>query len=84
MIVPTISVAMIITYKSWKEKDDEFWINLAISFWIMANSYWMVCEFVKHEELKNSAGIPFIGGMICVSIFYIKRLLINKRNKEIL
>ena len=34
MIVPTMSVAVIIAYKSWKDKDDEFWINLAICFWI--------------------------------------------------
>lgn len=83
MIVPTISVALIISYKSWKEKDDEFWINLAICFWISANSYWMICEFVTHEELKNFAGIPFVAGMLCVAYFYFKRLVLNKKDKEI-
>lgn len=82
MILPTLIVALIITYKYGKAKDDEFWINLAISFWIFANSYWMICEFSTHEELKNYAAIPFVAGMLCVTWFYIKRLVINK-NKSI-
>lgn len=77
MIVPTITVAIIITVKSWREGDDEFWINLAICFWISANSYWMICEFFKHEEIKNYAGIPFLAGMLCVVCFYAKRLFGN-------
>ena len=74
MIIPTVSVALIIAYKTWKEKDDEFWINLAICFWISANSYWMLCEFFHHEEIKNYAGFPFVAGMISVAYFYYIRL----------
>lgn len=74
MIVPTISVAIIITFKTWQEKNDEFWINLAICFWIAANSYWMICEFSSHEEIKGYAGLPFMAGMICVAFFYLKRI----------
>jgi hypothetical protein len=84
MIIPTITVAIIISIKTWKEKDDEFWINLAICFWIAANSYWMICEFTKHEEIKDYAGFPFVVGMISVLYFYIKRLFINKGEKNIL
>lgn len=73
MIVPTISVALIIAINTWKEKNDEFWINLAICFWIAANSYWMICEFFHHEEVKDYAGIPFVIGMFCVVYFYIRR-----------
>lgn len=80
MIVPTISVAIYIALKTWKEKSDEFWINLAICFWIAANAYWMCCEFFGHVELKNYAGFPFLVGMLCVSIFYLKRF---KEKKEI-
>lgn len=83
MIVPTISVAIIITIKSWKEKNDEFWINLAVSFWISGNSYWMICEFFHHEEIKNYAGIPFMAGMISVAYFYKKRLLNKNAKKDI-
>ena len=84
MIIPTISVAIIISYKTWREKDDEFWINLAICFWIGANSYWMICEFSHHEQIKNYAGFPFVAGMICVVYFYYKRLILNKEEKDLL
>lgn len=78
MIIPTITVAIIITYASVREKSDEFWINLAICFWIGANSYWMLCEFSRHEAIKDYAGFPFIAGMICVAYFYILRFRKNK------
>ena len=73
MIIPTVLVAIIITIITFLGKDDEFWINLAICFWIGANSYWMICEFTGHEEFKNYAGFPFVAGMISVAIFYVKR-----------
>jgi hypothetical protein len=78
MIIPTIIVAIIITYISLREKSDEFWINLAICFWIAANSFWMLCEFSHHETIKNYAGFPFIAGMICVVYFYVHRFRKNK------
>jgi hypothetical protein len=81
MIIPTVSVAIIITIRSWLEKDDEFWINLAVLFWISGNSYWMVCEFFHHEEIKDYAGFPFVIGMISVAYFYKKRLL-NRATKD--
>jgi hypothetical protein len=73
MIFPTITIAIIIAIKSWQEKADEFWINIAICFWIAANSFWMLCEFLHHDEFKNYAGYPFVSGMICVAFFYFKR-----------
>jgi len=75
MIVPTVSVALIIAVKSLREKNDEFWINLAVLFWIGGNSFWMLCEFFNHEEIKNYAGIPFIIGMLSVAYFYKKNYL---------
>lgn len=84
MIIPTITVALIITIKSWREKDDEFWVNLAVLFWIFANSYWMLCEFMHREDLKNYAGIPFVAGMISVAYFYKIRLLNKNSRKGIL
>lgn len=84
MIIPTISVAIIIAVKTHLEKQDEFWINLAICFWIFANSYWMICEFIHHEEIKNYAVFPFVAGMFCVAYFYYKRLVINKEDKSVL
>ncbi len=76
MIVPTMLVAIIITFVTREE--DEFFINLAICFWITANAYWMVCEFVGHVELKDYAGFPFVAGMISVAWFYYKRIRSSK------
>ena len=75
MIIPTLLVSIVLLIISWKKQEDEFWINLAITFWILANSYWMITEFTNHLELKTFALIPFILGMICVSYFYFKRFI---------
>lgn len=83
MIFPTIIVAAVIAIKSCREKDDEFWINLAICFWIAANSYWMLCEFSHHEEIKDYAALPFIAGMLSVIWFYVKRIFFNTRDKSL-
>ncbi|MBI3502349.1 MAG: hypothetical protein HY063_11200 [Bacteroidetes bacterium] len=75
MIVPTLGVAIAITVMNWRNRDDEFWINLAICFWISANAFWMCCEFFQHEELKFYSAFPFALGFLCVGWFYGKRLL---------
>ena len=70
MVLPTIAVAVILAIRS--RANHIFWINLAICFWITANSYWMLCEFFEREEIKNYAGIPFACGFIAVAVFYLK------------
>ncbi|MBL7883891.1 MAG: hypothetical protein JNL69_07460 [Bacteroidia bacterium] len=80
MILPTVYVAVLITHKCWNLQRMEFWINLSICMWIMANSYWMCCEFFNAEHYKNYAGIPFVLGMIFVIIFYRKRWLLHKKS----
>jgi hypothetical protein len=70
MIAPTIAVAVLLAVRSRLER--LFWINLAICFWISANSYWMLCEFFGHEEIKNWAGLPFACGFAAVAIYYLK------------
>jgi hypothetical protein len=79
MIVPTLGVAIAIVVKTFRQKDAEVWINLAICFWIAANAYWMCCEFFGHVELKDYAGYPFLAGFICVSWFYGKIFFEKKR-----
>ncbi len=75
MIIPTVLVAIVIAVLTFRH--EEFFINLAICFWISANVYWMCCEFMGHAELKYYAGIPFAIGIICSAIFYMKRLWIK-------
>lgn len=71
MIIPTVSVALYLTAKSLKTKD--FYINLAVSFWIAANAFWMCCEFFGHPDWKFYASVPFGFGMICTLLFYLSK-----------
>lgn len=73
MIIPTIIIAAIIVYATRKTND--FWINLAILFWICANSFWMYIEFFTSGELKLWTSIPFALGFIFVGIYYYKTLI---------
>lgn len=75
MITPTVLVAIIITIKSWRK--NEFFINLAICFWICANGYWMCCEFAGHIELKNFAAIPFFLGLVSTGLFYFRKMVLK-------
>ena len=70
MIAPTIGVAVYIAIRSAAEQ--AFWLNVAVCFWISANAYWMVCEFMGRDEYRNFAGIGFALGLICVAVFYLK------------
>ena len=70
MIAPTLGVAVYLAVRSRLEH--VFWVNLAICFWITANAYWMVCEFVERDEYKNFAGLPFALGLIAITVFYLK------------
>ena len=72
MIVPTVLVALIIVLKNLREGIDDFWVNLAVLFWISGNSYWMICEFFDHEALKYYAAIPFVAGIVSVAYYYKK------------
>ena len=70
MIIPTVTMALYILHKS--RGQIEFYVNLAICFWIAANSYWMTAEFFGFVEFKDYAGIPFVLGMISISVYYLK------------
>ena len=49
MLVPTLSVAFLITWQTRKLKSELFH-NLAIVFWICANGFWMITEFFWPER----------------------------------
>ena len=77
MVIPTITIAIIIVYISRKTID--VFLNLAILFWISANSLWMYCEFFNFGENKMVSSIPFGLGFLFVGLYYYK-LFINKKN----
>src|SRR5688500_11456351 len=70
MIFPTLIISIIIAWRTRNIKA-ELSHNLAISFWIAANSYWMISEFFGFDEIhiwrqlegRHLALIPFLTGL---------------------
>lgn len=77
MIIPTISVSIYTTLKM-KHLKSELYHNIAVLFWIIANSYWMISEFIGFDEHliyesvqgKHLALLPFLAGVIVLAIYY--------------
>jgi hypothetical protein len=52
--------------------------NLAVAFWISANSLWMIAEFFHFDEMtvwkeftgKHLAIIPFVTGILILLYYY--------------
>lgn len=69
MIIPTILVALYLLMKSWKQI--EFSSNLAVLFWIAANSTWMLAEFYGHWDKRYAILFFGLGVMsFLVYVFY--------------
>lgn len=89
MIFPTLIIAIIITYNN-RKLISETCHNLAIVFWITANSYWMVSEFFHFDThvifgiytFKHLAVVPFILGIIVLVFYYLFWKLKNKNAIE--
>ncbi len=70
MIFPTISMALYILWRS-RNNRSEFFHNLAVCFWIAANSWWMLTEFMKIEHLyKKYAVYLFLMGLATLVVYY--------------
>ena len=71
MVFPTLLIAVLICWRTRKIVS-EFTHNLAVIFWITANSYWMITEFFEWEEhTKFYALIPFGLGLASLAYYYI-------------
>lgn len=84
MIVPTLTVAIVITWQT-RHMKSELFHNLAIDFWITANCSWMIGEFFQLDEniwhgygLRQFALIPFLLGLGSLAYYY----LFYSRKKE--
>lgn len=79
MIIPTIAVAFHITWLRRHIISDLFH-NLAVSFWICANSVWMIGEFFFDDGLRNFALFFFISGLITLFTYYV--LVLPRKRQE--
>lgn len=78
MIIPTISVSFYLIYFTHKNLT-EFYHNIAVFCWILANSYWMISEFFGFDELyinsfiqwKTLSIIPFGTGVLILAWYYL-------------
>ena len=85
MIVPTLTVAILITWQT-RHMKSELFHNLAVDFWITANCVWMTGEFFHLDEnlwhgygLRQAAIIPFSLGLSVLAYYY---LVLFKKNKN--
>jgi hypothetical protein len=86
MIFPTLIIAIIITIRT-RQYMSEICHNLAIVFWISANSFWMISEFFHFDSAVISGGItykylsilPFGIGILILAYYY---LLWKPRNRN--
>ena len=91
MILPTLSVAIWFTWKNRKIVS-ELCHNLAIVFWITANSYWMISEFYGFDEVqvwrqfegKHVSLIPFVLGILVLVYYYVFKLPSEKEESVIM
>ena len=87
MIVPTLAIAIIIAVRT-RQYVSELCHNLAIVFWISANSYWMISEFMHFDTnvlfgeytFKHLAIIPFVLGITILAYYY---LWLKPRHKDL-
>jgi hypothetical protein len=78
MVIPTLTIAIVIAWRT-RHIAAELSHNLAIAFWISANSLWMISEFFKFDTMvirgnftgKHLALIPFTIGVLILLYYYV-------------
>ena len=92
MVIPTLSIAIIIAYRT-RNLTSELAHNLAVAFWISANSYWMISEFFGFDETiiwgaftgKHISLIPFgIGSVILLYYYVVQRPKEIRKGKTVM
>ncbi len=79
VMIPTLYLALHIIRKTIHKT--ELFINIAIFFWILANSFWMIMEFFFEERFKYYASLPFGLGLFFVGVFYFKTISENRKKR---
>lgn len=70
MIVPTLFLAFYITLR-FRTITSEFYHNIAVCLWIMANTAWMIGEFFFDDTLRPIAIVFFLLGLTVLAFYYI-------------
>ena len=78
MIIPTLTIAIVISWRT-RHIASELAHNLAVAFWISANSFWMISEFLGFDEQVVWMGItgkqlslfPFLAGVGILLFYYL-------------
>ena len=78
MIFPTLIFAIIISWRT-RQYMSELCHNVAITVWIIANSYWMISEFFHFDTIivygtityKYLAIIPSTIGLLMLAYYYL-------------
>lgn len=71
MFFPTFLISILITWQTRHIKAELFH-NLAVTFWIFTNGYWMFIEFIgRDEELRVYTAIPFAIGLFFIAYYYL-------------
>jgi hypothetical protein len=81
MIVPTISIAIYITWK-FRQFKAELFHNIAVCFWISANATWMIGEFFFDEKTKPIAVVLFLMGLAVLGYYYLIYSRLNSVSKD--
>ena len=77
MIAPTILLAIYITWLNRSVKT-ELLHNLAVVFWIAANSIWMIGEFYYEDSTRKFALIFFVAGLLTAGYYYLSEFILRK------
>ena len=78
MVVPTLGIALVIAWRT-RAYPSELAHNLAIVFWITANSYSMTSKFFGFDTVqvaphiigKHLALVPFLIGLTILAYYYL-------------
>lgn len=90
MIFPTLILSIVISWRT-RQLTSELAHNLAVTFWISANSYWMISEFFGFDEVivwqgitgKHLAMIPFSVGVLILAWYYLFKRTRARREEQV-
>lgn len=69
MIAPTVGMAIYLLWRS-RRSTTEFFHNIAVVLWILANSIWMIGEFIEQDWRPYSV-VLFAAGLSVLALYYL-------------